>query len=901
MSAENTDRRFIITRFLKWILSILFFLSFCFILFVYVFLDPLIKHRIKKGVHESSEGLYNLEIGDLDAKFWSGAITMDNVWLRPDSIQLKKIKSKDTSAVTSDVNLYFDSVSISHIKWFRYILNNKKLEVGEVLIERPDFIVHSYFSEHKTIRQSDRNFLDLLPGIIAAFTGSLQIEAILVSNGHLHYDIHGKTGVVHQLADSIFIDLKKIRIDTAATKNDLYADSVFLDIKNYHLHTPDNLNTLHIKSASGTVHDSVLNLKDIHYFRKDSLKEQYKDVFEVSLRQVEGRGVDYGNLLRDQKIFLRTMILHAPDVELQSSENPIEKEEAADTNGNEKTLLDNIVPYLTGAFKIDTLSVLNGRINYKIVNSTKNIAQSAENIFLNFSRILVDTVVTGSKIYAEDMTVNLENYKLKKGDFSELNIASMKASVKDSLLQIGAIRFYEKKNDVYYIAANEVKGKGVDFRKILEEKKANMSSLVIKSPSINIVSGKVKKEAAKKYESPKAFFNEVLGPLADASLRVDKLIITNADIKYETHSKAGIIAQRAKQVTFRLDDVKVDSASAMSLDFFRGVRVTMDDYELKVHKQNFKINIDNVKANSLEENILLKDMRITQIQSFADTQRYYFVNTINRIRADKFDFQRLVRTRELHTQLLNVDEMNLEIFLDAGELVKPEYIHNMPHELMKKIIMYIRIDTANFSDSRLIYSNQEKTVIEPAVLKFDEMNFSVYNFTNDPKLMTDSTPAYFCGTALLMGEGKMYTTISIPLLASDFNGHFEGKIDSMRGEVFNSLLAIGGFKMTSGILLPSSFEGDIINGNAKGALQLVYQNLHIQLLDEKEEPTKKFRSKLANFVVKNNNPNDDEEEPEIVPLSAQRTPEDGFFFFLWRTIQSGIIETITKSTLYTEK
>ncbi|MBX9852082.1 MAG: hypothetical protein K2X86_10020, partial [Cytophagaceae bacterium] len=74
--------------FLKWTAGLLIILSLLIIPFIYFFLDAIVKHRIIEGVHKSSEGLYILQIEELDAKFWSGAISMKDVYFKPDAERL---------------------------------------------------------------------------------------------------------------------------------------------------------------------------------------------------------------------------------------------------------------------------------------------------------------------------------------------------------------------------------------------------------------------------------------------------------------------------------------------------------------------------------------------------------------------------------------------------------------------------------------------------------------------------------------------------------------------------------------------------------------------------------------------------------------------------------------------
>ena len=885
--------------FLKWTAGLLIVLSIVIIPFVYFFLDSIVKNKIIEGVHESSEGLYLLKLEELDAKFWSGAISMKDVYLNPDQERLKQLGKQDTSAYIPNINLHFDSVNISSIKWFGYLLSKKKLEIGKVLLDNPDFTIHSRTNGSKSIRESDRNFIELIPGIIAAFTGSLRIEGIIIRNGSLHYDVSGKQGITHQLADSIWIDLHKIVIDTISPRKTLYSDKVFISLRNYSLKTPDNLNNLTIEKVYGAVHDSTLSLYNIYFHKKDSVEEKFKDQLKISLDKIEARGVDYSRFLKDKRIGLRAMVLYKPDVSMLSSESPVSRNEGIDKK-EQPSILDQIIPYISGSFRMDTLAVKEGKINYKIENTEKSIVQSANNINIQFSRVLIDTLKLENEIFAEDMSLHLNNYLLIKKDVSELNIAALDASLKDSMLLLNKINFKNSKGNAYLLSAEKIFGNGIDYMEMLATEDAAFNTLKISSPEISMITLEENKKTKKQYDNPQVFFQDVLGPLADASLRVREFIIEDGKINYQIKSDSGLIEQEAKDLFVRINGVKIDSASAKDYDFFESFMLTGNDYMVKVHQENFVVKVSAFEMNSESTEIDLKNLSITQIRSFGEKQRYYFINTIKSAVAKNFDFQKLLAETKIHSGSLDINEMNLKIFLDAGKISAPDYLHYMPNELMQKLHAYLRIDTVKLNDSRIVYEDQDPKFKETGKLNFEKLNVVVYNLTNDTLLMTDATPAVARGAMYMMDQGLMEFHLDIPLMSKQFNAHFGGSIDSMEGKYFNSLLAFANIKLVSGELLPSNFDISITNGSANGQMQFVYKELHVKVLDEKGEP-KKFSSILGNFAIKNHNPNDDNEEPETVFLCSRRNKEDGFFNFVWRTMRDGIVETVTKSTVYSVK
>lgn len=890
-------------RFLKWFLGILSVVILSVVLMVFIFLDGIIKSKIIKEVNYSSQGLYKLEIANLDAKFWTGAIAMKDVWLRPDPQTLSSLKAQDTSATIPDVNLHFDSVNISSIKWLRYLMNNEKLEIGIVLIDKPDFIIHTDFQGDASIKNSEQNFLDFLPGIIAAFTGSLRIEEIVIKDGHLHHDLHTNKGVVHQLADSVYIDLKKITIDTLSPKNALYSKEAYIDLRNYTLTTPNNLNKLVINKIAGVIHDSILTADGIIYSQKDSVKEIHKDAIKISIHSMDAKGLDYGNLLKDQKIFLRSMVLQSPEVKLHSSENPVEKyAQTVNKIEQHKSILDRVVPYLSGSFRIDALAIKDGKINYEIKNNKNHIVQSATNIHLNFSRILVDTTSAKSDLYVENMNVSLKNYLLRKDNESELNIGSLKASIGDSTLVLKEVKYENKQNDLYNISTSEVLADGINYARMLEEKKVDLNSLIIVSPSIDIYSI-LKLNREKKHSSSNDFFENALGPFSDATFRANRLTVKNAEVNVAAEGVKGVVQQCIKDLTLDVYKVSIDSSVAEANKLYEYFNATLNGYELKVNKANIKLLVNEVKLNSKRDKIYVNNIVLTQIKSFGPDQRFYFVDSIHSASIIGFDYNRFINSQDVYAQSLDINTMDLKIYYDGDKDLKVDSTHRMPHDLFQKINFNLTIDTVAVRNSTIFYSGKEKGMAEPGILTFESFNAGISNLSNERLRMSDSTPALIKGNTKVLGDGLLDFHVEIQLLSKDFNAHYGGVMGTMNGDKFNSLLRSDGIRIERGRIWPSTFEVEVINGVAIGEVQFVYRDLHVEIFDvgDKKEKKKKLKSLLGNFVVKNNNPNDDEDLPETVSVCARITNEDGFFGFIWRVLSDGITRTVTKDSVYKVK
>ncbi|HEY8400261.1 MAG TPA: hypothetical protein VIK89_03310, partial [Cytophagaceae bacterium] len=217
----------------KWMVGILLIVLTGTFLFVRFFLNPFVKNQIISSIRSNSSGLYNLEIGELKANFWTGSVSMTNVHLKQDSAVYRKLLQQYSDKSLAKVDVKFQKVKVSRIHWINYLRKND-LEVGRVYLKEPDF--HIYGNSRKVIdpsRRTEQDFIQMIPGIIAGFAGSLKIERVVVDNGKMHYDLESPAGVVHQIADSIMVDLKKILIDSTPPYNTLFSEKAEFAIKNY--------------------------------------------------------------------------------------------------------------------------------------------------------------------------------------------------------------------------------------------------------------------------------------------------------------------------------------------------------------------------------------------------------------------------------------------------------------------------------------------------------------------------------------------------------------------------------------------------------------------------------------------------------------------------------------------
>lgn len=862
------------------------------VIFSEVFLDKFIKKRIIKSVHESSQGLYTLEIGDLDTHIWTGNVEMEDLFLHQDTSILEGLQKKYPEENFGPIFIKSQSAEINHIRWLNYLFS-KNLKVGVIKLESPEMVATGSAAQ-ENIRSANKSFLELLPGIVAGFAGSLKIEGIHASNGKIRYDIQTPEGIFSQKAQDISIALDDILIDTIPRKQLLYSEDISFSLSNYILTTPRNEHNLRIGKIKGELSDSILLFQNIQFLQKD-LKNPQKVLSKVEMKSLEGTGVTFRSFFYDKQIKINKIVSESPKVE-----GTIElQEKDKSQNKDEKFLVPSFLSDILQSFSINLISVRNGSVNNTILTSDGRITQKANSIFLDIAQISGQTLDTIQLKAPDDVSLSLKNYEIKMPDPNfDVSVKSFNASTITGKMRADQIKlsFSEVSTNekvVSTIQATAITGDGFNFRKAIKEKNVILNQLVISSPQITI-----KETSLKERKQDKKFSGFLPESLPEAissyikTLNVNALHLNNGNIHY-------FVQQAGKLETHKVNDLNVQikninsKATDNKLDY-KNIEARVGSYFFNTGKQRFTLTSGATYFSSEKNEAVIENIKIEQDHPPGKEEDHYTA-TIPVVRAFGFNAKEAASKGRVISKEVVVENLKLNILLHEGKSDKPDIALKMPNEIFRSLDFYLNLNTVRLNNALIAYN--DATGERPILFDFENTKATIKNLTNDPKIMSRNNPAILQGHTFIMGKGKLDLTIKIPLLTENINGEYKGTFSGMEGNHFNNAFVSAGFNIQSGTIQPSNFEASIKEGTISGNLVFVYKNLKIKILSD-DGTKSRLKSIIGNFTTKNSNPKDKEDAPEIVEISANRTPKDSFFSFLWSPIEQGIIKTVTKDRVY---
>ena len=201
--------------------------------------------------------------------------------------------------------------------------------------------------------------------------------------------------------------------------------------------------------------------------------------------------------------------------------------------------------------------------------------------------------------------------------------------------------------------------------------------------------------------------------------------------------------------------------------------------------------------------------------------------------------------------------------------------------------MYVQKVTVNDSDI-LIETNMEKSDVLLNI-PISNLNASITNITSIKSYR--DTPMKVTADGLLMNVGIAHLDAVFPLKNQQNTFYFSGSLGPSKMKVFDSALyPVLGLKVLKGDLDKLTFSASANEKESTGKMTMLYHNLEAEVFKSTHEENK-FLSWTVNTLIHKSNPKKNK-TPREVTLHAERVIYKGLGNYFWKTLQSGIINTV---------
>lgn len=223
-----------------------------------------------------------------------------------------------------------------------------------------------------------------------------------------------------------------------------------------------------------------------------------------------------------------------------------------------------------------------------------------------------------------------------------------------------------------------------------------------------------------------------------------------------------------------------------------------------------------------------------------------------------------------------------------------------PQQYMAELGRPVLIDTVVVNGGRIAYTEHPAGKSTSGTMSWDNIQVEIVDLKSSAAAGSAAPPMVIKASALLLGQGKLETTIEIPLMASQFDMKYSGSLGPMDMTAINRLSEpVASMKLTGGSLQSLRFSMLVRNGRSAGQVTPLYRDFKVQLTDKKANAVKKaglaIVSLFANtFKVRGNNPDKPGKAPVAGRVNLPYQPTATLPQVFWFALREGLNEVFVK-------
>ncbi len=445
--------------------------------------------------------------------------------------------------------------------------------------------------------------------------------------------------------------------------------------------------------------------------------------------------------------------------------------------------------------------------------------------------------------------------------------------------------------------------KNLNLLKYWRTKDISLSKILVRDPQISLTS--VKDTAIEKSPKNDSLIKGMLDrlPLLIApfskSIHIGSVTASNGKMSLRTLFNSKTSFQVADSIALNLSNINIvanDTTTIGRALYAEHISLSLHNYELYPTGDLYGYRINSATINGQKELTSLEGITILPKVSDVEFMQRLSIRKprlkirMQEILINKLDLFRALHKKELNMESVIVESARIDVYQNKNLPLDPH--KRMPHELFRSIKPYLNIDTILLRNSNILYTEYHGE--QEGQIEFEKVNGVILNITNDTLKMSDATPARIDARAELMGAGLLDLSLQIPLLSPSFRCDYSANLGKIDMTYLNRLVEDQNkFRVESGKAESMILKVQVRNGVAQGTLEATYDDLKISVLRKKDGTKKKMISVVANIILRGKNERGSENNPfKVANIYYRREPTDGILRFIWRSAQTGLMETL---------
>ena len=457
-------------------------------------------------------------------------------------------------------------------------------------------------------------------------------------------------------------------------------------------------------------------------------------------------------------------------------------------------------------------------------------------------------------------------------------------------------------NSLSQISISRIEIRGIHLFPLVFSKKLIISKLIIDDPVYQKFNNGQKVKPVEKKKPIKLDSIEIKGI---GGFELDKIKISNLKVQVIEVATDQITFEN-KPMSFEMSGFKLEEVDDQVFKLFpignafeiSNIRMNFPDkkYEFSLGKLHYYFEDDHLIIKNLSYKPSINKAKLANTYPF--NSEVYTID-LKKLRIFKLNLQKILQNDGFYMDSIQISELSIDIYKDKrkpfDENKRPEF----PNDLLKKMELPILIPKISIEDSQLDY--EEKLEKKGASMKvtLNKLNINIHNATSIKEYREE--PLKIEMNSKFMNKASLHVSMNLPLKDGQNTFFFSGKLGASPFKYYDSVLVPAlGVKVTNGDLKSLTFQASANRYSSEGTMTMLYSNLEAEVLKQNNSEKRGFVSWSVNNLVHKSNPGNNGHEREVM-MNFERVSYKGFGNVLWKTLQSGIVNTIAPFGLTKEK
>jgi len=312
----------------------------------------------------------------------------------------------------------------------------------------------------------------------------------------------------------------------------------------------------------------------------------------------------------------------------------------------------------------------------------------------------------------------------------------------------------------------------------------------------------------------------------------------------------------------------------------RMVNISFEPVTQKIHIQSYQ---------------LIPLLPEAQFMAKVKVQKDRYDIVINNIVADSISFDKLLK-KEFVVGNIQASNSSIKIYRDVSRpLESKTKIGKYPQQALLNLDVPANIKKIDMGDVYLEYKEKNDLSGRSGTIRFEKSRVLVNNITNIPAAIKSDSLCKATLTSRVLGQLPLKAVFIFDLNARDGRFSVSGNLGNMKADVLNEItLPMAMMRIDAGYLDNADFNFTGDDYATSGNFVMKYRDLKVSLLKKNktsgEIKKRHVMSFLANSILKDANPLNG--ELRNIKLEHSREPFKSFINLVWKTIYSGIQQTI---------